>query len=42
MQATESGKYYADCKEAKMSAVAKNDELAEELWKVSEKMVGIV
>jgi hypothetical protein len=41
LKAGESGKYYADCKEKKMSAAASDDQLSEDLWKVSEQMVGL-
>jgi hypothetical protein len=33
LKAGESGKYYADCKEKKMSAAASDDQLSEDLWK---------
>lgn len=40
-QASESGKYYADCKVAKMNPVAEDDILAEKFWKLSEQLVGL-
>ena len=35
----ESGKYYVDCKESPLTSVAKDDETAEKLWMLSEKLV---
>lgn len=37
-----SGKYFADCKEAKLeTAAATDEEAAERLWNISTKMVGL-
>jgi retinol dehydrogenase 12 len=36
-----SGGYYVDCKSAPISPAAQNDDTAERLWQVSEKLVGI-
>ncbi len=37
-----SGRYYGDCREEKLATAAANDdEVAEELWRVSAKMVGL-
>ena len=35
----ESGKYYVDCKESPLTSVAIDDETAEKLWMLSEKLV---
>ncbi|KAK4525104.1 hypothetical protein GAYE_SCF08G3009 [Galdieria yellowstonensis] len=35
-----SGKYFADCKEKMPSAAARDDQVAEKLWQVSEELVG--
>ncbi|GJQ10333.1 hypothetical protein GpartN1_g5130.t1 [Galdieria partita] len=37
-----SGKYFADCKETTPSAAARDSQVAEKLWQVSEKLVGLV
>ena len=37
----ESGKYYSDCKEMEPSKNAKDDEMAEWLWRISEKLTGV-
>jgi len=39
--ATESGRYYSDCKEITPSILALDRERVKELWKLSEKMVGL-
>lgn len=39
--ANETGLYYSDCEVAEESALAKNVNIARELWKMSWKMVGL-
>lgn len=39
---TVSGKYFADCKECWTLWTAKNDSMAEWLWKKSEELTGVV
>ena len=39
--ATESGRYYSDCRETNPSNSALDKEMAEQLWKLSEKSVGL-
>ena len=39
--ATESGKYYSDCREVNPSNSALDKEMAKQLWKLSEKAVGL-
>ncbi len=36
-----SGEYYADCKRAKTSAAAKDDQFARRLWDASERITGV-
>eukprot|EP00871_Galdieria_phlegrea_P002473 jgi/Galph1/3226/GphlegSOOS_G1941.1 len=36
-----SGKYFADCREKTPSTAARDEQLAEKLWQVSEKLVGL-
>lgn len=38
--ATETGKYYSDCKEKDVSELAKDQSMGEWLWKLSEKWTG--
>ena len=35
------GKYYSDCKEAKLSSIAQDEGLARKFWEVSERLVGL-
>jgi retinol dehydrogenase 12 len=37
-----SGKYFSDCKEKATSTKGRDDEMAEWLWKESERLVGLV
>ena len=39
--ATESGKYYSDCREVNPSNAALDKEMAKQLWKLSKKAVGL-
>jgi hypothetical protein len=41
LQANETGKYYVDCKEAKVAPAGEDDDVAEKLWKLSEELVGL-
>ncbi len=40
-QANETGKYYVDCRETETAPHGADDEMAEKLWKISEKLVGL-
>lgn len=39
--ANETGKYYVDCRETETAPHGADDEMAEKLWKISEKLVGL-
>ena len=41
LQANETGQYYVDCAQAKTAPAGEDDEAAEELWSISEKLVGL-
>ena len=40
-QANVTGKYYVDCAETATAPHGADDETAEKLWKISEKLVGL-
>ncbi len=41
LQANETSQYYVDCAQTKTAPAGEDDEAAEKLWNISEKLVGL-